>query len=64
MTRICNTKDQFSVDHDGLYCDFILDHDDGKTRLYCESVELNTKQLRKLITWLERADRVMSRIGE
>ncbi len=61
MTRIVEqTKETFAfaskTSRGGL-------HFDGVS-VWCNSVELNQPQVRRMLLWLERVDRVMSRIGE
>ena len=57
-----NTKEKFEF-YDRHNCNYLMCRLEGK-QLHLDGVTLNVNQLRKLITWLERADRVMSGIGE
>lgn len=65
MTRIkLNKKRMFDIEnvgesgHDRIAFD--VEDDDGKERLFIDCIELNLKQCRKLIAWLENAARMIS----
>ena len=61
MTSIKKTRNQFDVICEShAVVSFDLEDNDGTVELWVLQARLNPKQLRKLIEWLERSERVIT----